>query len=180
MRPPRPPAEPLPSVPGTGCTSFADELAAIRADASVMNTEMGLRPYRVFSVRLHWSGGAPGRGDVTRTLVAEYLPRPKVAFRTRREFGAAGYVERGVVILSELPLGLTAAEVPDLFALTVPLTPADETFLEVVADGEEAAERRRFVAVEPPERRAWDWRLVVRQQGGQRAPDGSAGPGRTL
>ncbi len=179
---PLPPVD-LPQGPGGGCSTFADELAAIRADAATLNTEMGLRPYRVFSVRQHWSGGEVGRGDVTRTLVAEYLPRPKVAFRTRREYSAAGYVERGVVVLSEIRAALSPAEVVDLFARTVPLGPGDETFLEVVLDARhgEEAERRRFVPAEPPERRDWDWRLVVRQQAGQRAPDGSAaGAGRQL
>jgi hypothetical protein len=178
-----------PDVPVPHCRTLAEEMAEIRADVNGINTELGLRPYRVFSVRLHWSGGEPGRGTVTRTLQREYLPRPKVSFRTRREATPMGWIERGVVVLTEVNALLPPELVEDLFAADQPLQlPGEESFFEITLDGRYAAaaaggapERRRFVLVEPPERRDTDWRVTLRQQAAQRAPDGTpAGAGRVF
>lgn len=177
----------LPPVPPRrlGPCTLADEMADIRAEVNGINTELGLRPYRVFCVRLHWSGGAPGRGTVTRTLIREFLPRPKVSFRNRREFTPMGWVDRGTVVLTEVSARLSPEQVEDLFA-PEPLGPGEEAFFEIAMDDRygEAPARDRFVLTETPERREGDWRLVLRQQVGERAPDGTpAGvppPGRRL
>lgn len=165
----------LPDI-GPGCSSFADEMAKIRAEVNGIETELGSRPYRVYSVRLLWSGGQVGHGEIRRTLIREYLPRPKVDFRTRREFTPMGFVERGGVTLSEISAQLSPRQVTDLFADDHPLEPGEEAFIEIALDARygEEAERRRFVPDAPPERRPYDWRLTLKQQAGQRAPDGTS------
>lgn len=180
MKPIYPPTPPdFGTLPG--CSTLADEMAQLRAEVNGINTELGLRPYRVFSVRLHWTGGEPARGTVSRTQVREYLPRPKVSFRTRREFTAMGWIERGVVIVTEISAQLSPEQVADLFAGDGPLGASEEGFIEISMDNRYggAPERRRFVLAEPPERRDFDWRLTLRQQAAQRAPSGTpAGTGR--
>lgn len=153
--------------------SMADEIAEALADARSVHTELGLRPYRVLSVRQHWSGGEVGRGDVTQVLTREFTPRPKVEFRTRSELTAGGLVERSTVILSELDHRLTEDEVRDLF-YPVPLRPGDEAYIELFIDSRDgAAQRRRLVIAEPPERRAFDWRVVLREMKPARSRHGA-------
>lgn len=174
LRPPR-----LPEIVDPGPSSLAEEIAATVNEARAVHTELGLRPYRVFSVRVHWSGGERGRGDVTRVSEEEFLPRPKVTFRTRRELTQGGFVERGVVELAEIDPQLTADQVADLFQQQ-PLAKGDEGFIEIYMDARDGeTQRRRFVVAEPPERRAFEWRVVLRQQDGGRSRTGSVPyPGR--
>jgi hypothetical protein len=175
--PPVPPVPPVVVDPGP--CSLAEELAEVVNDVRSMETELGVRPYRVFSVRVHWSGGERGRGDVTEVLTREFLPRPKVSFRTRREFTSAGIVERGTVELASVNPQLTADEVADLFHQT-PLGKAEEAYIEIVMDGRDGpSQRRRFVAAEPPVRHAFEWRVSLRQQDGARDRAGRVSyPGR--
>jgi hypothetical protein len=161
-----------------GPSSLTERLTATVNRVRARNTTMGLRPYRVFVVRRHWTGGQVGRGDVCETECLELLPRPKVSFRTRREYSAAGYVERGLVILTEVNPALTEGEVLDLFGQK--LDTGDELFVEVTMDARDGqSARRRCTVIEPPTREAFSWRVVLRQQDGARASDGSTSyPGR--
>jgi hypothetical protein len=156
-----------------GPCSLAERLASTINRARQTNTNLGLRPYRVFSVRRHWSGGEVGRGDVCEVFCRELLPRPKVEFRTRREPTPSGYVERGVVTISEINPQLTEDEVIDLF--TCSSKRGDENFVEVVMDARDGqSTRRRLVIVEPPQRQSFAWRVTLRQQDTARARDGSS------
>lgn len=172
-----PPSDPFDPGPG----SLAEDLAEVVADARAIQTELGLRPYRVFAVRVHWSGGERGRGDVTQVSERELLPRPKVTFRNRRELTPGGFIDRATVELTEVDVRLTAAELGELFL--PPLDKGDEAFVEIRLDGRDGAEaqRRRFYVAEPPERRPFDWRVSLRQQDGARLPSGAVPyPGRRL
>ena len=156
-----------------GPCSLAERLARTVNHVRQKQADMGLRMYRVYSIRRHWSGGEVGRGDVTEVLTRELLPRPKVDFRTRRELTAAGYVERGVVVLSEVNPQLTEDEVVDLFS---PCTTdkGDECFFEVVMDARDGqAKRRRMIVVEPPQRTAFAWRVTLREQDSARDRSGA-------
>ena len=166
----------LPELPACdpGPCSLAERLSAIVNRARQNNAQLGLRPYRVFSIRRHWSGGEVGRGDVCEVFCRELLPRPKVEFRTRREPTPAGFVERGVVTISEINPQLTEDEVIDLFA-TCPAKPGDESFVEVVMDARDGqSRRRRLIIVEPPTRQSFAWRVTLREQDSARARDGSS------
>jgi len=174
------PPEPPPFDPGP--CSLAERLAATVNRVRGQMTELGLRPYRVFSIERHWTGGQVGRGDVSEVLAREFLPRPKVEFRTRREPGPAGWVERGVVVVSEINPQLTEDEVLDLVHVVRmgEAKPGDERFLEITMDARDgASERRRFVMVEPPVRQGFGWRVVLRQQDSGRSRAGASPyPGR--
>lgn len=157
-----------------GPCSLAERLAATINRARTHNAALGLRPYRVFSIRRHWSGGQVGRGDVSEVFCRELLPRPKVEFRTRREPTTSGFVERGVVTISEINPQLTEDEVVDLFS-SCARTPGDEQFVEVVMDARDGqSQRRRLVIVEPPVRESFSWRVTLRAQDSARARDGSS------
>ncbi len=160
-----------PQVIDPGPRSLAEQLAGIVNDARAINTELGLRPYRVLSVRVHWSGGERGRGDVTRVWEREFLPRPKVEPKVFRELRDAGIVERGGVLLTEVNPQLTEDEVMDLFHQR--LQPGDDGYLEVFMDERDGSTERRPYAVDSvPERRAdrFDWkvRLVQLSKGRER------------
>jgi hypothetical protein len=163
-----------PDVHDLGPCSLAERLAATINRVRAKNAELGLRPYRVYSVRRHWSGGEVGRGDLTVVSSRELLPRPKVEFRTRREPTTSGFIERGVVTISEINPQLTEDEVIDLFSTCTP-APGDEQFVEVVMDARDGqSQRRRLVIVDPPTRQAFAWRVTLRLQDTARARDGSS------
>lgn len=163
-----------PSVCDPGPLSLTERLARTVNSARQLNTTYGLRMYRVFAVRRHWSGGEIARGDVTETETRELLPRPKVDFRTRRELTPSGWIERGVVALSEINPQLTEDEVIDLFSPSVP-GPGDEAFIEIVMDSRDGqALRRRCIVVEPPRRKSFAWEVTLREQDSARTRSGDS------
>lgn len=154
----------LPPPVDPGPSSFAEAMAPAINAARQINTDLGLRPYRVVSVRLHWSGGERGRGDVTRVWEREFLPRPRVEPRIKRELRDGGVVERGIVVLTELNPELTEDEIMDLVHLR--LGPGDDGFIEVFIDARDGNTERRPYAIDGvPERRAdrFDWRVTLTQ-----------------
>jgi hypothetical protein len=147
-----------------GPTSLAEELGSEIDDARAISAELGLRPHCVEVVRVHWSGGEVGRGERTERR-AELVPRPKVEVRPRQELSPAGVVDRTTVVLSEVSTRYTEAELKDLTRQGA-LGPGDEWYFEISVDGRDPeATRTRYVLAEPPERRAFEWRLVLRGQG---------------
>jgi hypothetical protein len=156
----------LPAVPvvvDPGPCSLAEQLASTVNSARELNTTLGMRPYRVLSVRLRWNGNQAGRGDVTRVWEREFLPRPKVEPKVQRQLRDGGYVERGVVVLTELNPQLTEDEILDLFHRR-PLPPNEEGFIEVFVDARDGkTDRRPFVVEDMPVRRPeqFDWKVTL-------------------
>jgi len=135
----------------------ADELRQIAAD-------LGVRPYRIFSVRIRWSGSVVGAGVPSVVLEEEFLPTPRINLeRMRREAREpGGYVERGIVKMDRISARYTEDQIDALCVGR--LAPAnEERLIEVRLDsrqGEPA--RRRFAVAEAPFLRAESFEWIVR------------------
>lgn len=140
-----------------------------------LQTEVGLRPYRVFAVVIDWTGKEEGRGDPVVTEL-ELLPTPLVKFRgLRLELKTAGKTDRGYIDISEISPRFTEDQLQRSFHVK-PLTDAQEAFYEVRQDAREGAEplRRRFVIRGVPERDAenFQWTMRLSAQNQQRDRNG--------
>lgn len=86
-------------------------MARVVDESRQLVADMGMRPYRIFSVLEVWDGGEPGRGAMTREEV-EWTPTPKLDISSlNREFRAAGSVERGTVRLRGVSPRMTEDEI---------------------------------------------------------------------
>lgn len=158
-----------------GARTLVDDLGELADDMRQIGVDLGLRPYRVFSVRLRWSGDRVGLGEPAVVLEEEFLPTPKVSTSLRREAREpGGWVERGRTTLTEVSPRYTEAQIDALCPRTGPAN--EERFIEIRMDSrDENAPRRRFVVAEAPERRAerFDWRVVLVPQDDARTRAGA-------
>lgn len=168
--------------------SFVNELQETVDELRQIATDLGVRPYRVFSVLIEWDGGAVGRGVARCVKEVEILPTPKVneTSGVQGEIRSAGLVERGSVTLSQVSGSYTEDQVRSMFMLaplgpTAPgdgLKPGQETFIEVRVDARDGVtERRRFVVRGMPYRKAeaFEWRVSLMRQDMERARNGQPG-----
>lgn len=143
-------------------------------EARQLATELGLRPYRVFSVAVRWTGGATGRGDAVIDEERELLPTPRVEQMNplRAEATPVGRRQRGEVRLREVSPRYTEQEITGLCCSS----PGRDVFIEIRMDNREGpqAERRRFAVVATPYRdtERFEWVVVLTSQQGDRAPSG--------
>lgn len=145
--------------------SLGDELGEVVDDAFGIVAELGLRPYRVFSVIEQWSGGTRGRGDVSIVSEVEITPPPMLNYRPlRRDMGSAGTVERGEVTLERISPRYTEEEIASIFPTSVER--GQYAYIEARFDGRNGGEpqRRRFAIasvpyLEIPRRFQWVVRL---------------------
>lgn len=160
--------------PDDPSATFAEGMGAIVDDVRSLVSDMGLRPYRVFSVLVRWSGGEVGRGEPV-SFEREFVPTPKlIEPSVTSEPRSGGLVERGLATLTEISPRYTEDELRDLFGCDE--RPGVEIFVEVRVDARDGStERRRFAVSGMPFRDAdgfqWVARLI-RQDGGRRR-DGS-------
>ena len=169
-----------PALQGVDCGRPGGLVESLGGTADSMRqllTDAGLRPYRVFSVVVRWSGGAPGRGDVQVVSEQELLPRPLVVDMggVRGASTAAGKEERGGVMLRQVSPRYTEDDLRALFHQQ-PLPQGHEGFLEVRMDGRDGvAERRRFVVRDVPHRDAgkFEWRVKLAKQSADRTRAGA-------
>jgi hypothetical protein len=143
--------------------SLAEELGELVDDARQLNTDFGLRPYRVFSVLYEWSGGAVGKGRVQRVREQEFLPTPLVDLRPVRSTPRnAGKVEEGQVTLREVSPRYTEDQIAGLL-FQDGLGVGQEGFVEVQYDRRGGlAKRRRFGVHGVPWHDAEKFEWVVR------------------
>lgn len=127
-----------------------------------LNTDFGLRPYRVFSVVVAWDGGAVGRGTPRVVSELEFLPTPLVNLKPlRKEMRAAGKIEQGSAFLSELSPRYTEDDI-DLLFRRGRLEPGQEAYVEVREDARDGStKRRRFQVRGVPFREAESFQWVV-------------------
>jgi len=133
---------------------LVDELRQIQ-------TDLGMRPYRVWSVLVEWSGGEVGRGDPRVVGEQELLPTPLVDTRpVRFELRSGGRIDRGVITLREISPRYTEDQILAMFHVK----PGFQAFIEVKHDARdgERTERRRFAVVGQPWRDAENFQWVVR------------------
>jgi hypothetical protein len=129
-----------------------------------LQTNVGMRPYRVFAVVVRWSGGEVGRGDPVVETEVELLPTPMVRLRgIRFENRPGGKTDRGYLEVSEISPRYTEAELLSSFHVK-PLTEAHEAFYEVVRDNRDGAPsvRRRFVLRGMPDHDAENFMWVLK------------------
>jgi hypothetical protein len=154
--------------------SLAEDLAGIVDEARQMVTDFGMRPYRVFSVVVRWSGGARHRGTPEVVSTEEFLPTPSIDGRLSRELREAGAVERGVVRLTGLSSRYTEDDIDRLCRRIG--RDGDEHYIEVVMDERDGvSERRRYVVSAVPFRRpeSFDWEAQLTRQDEGRTRQGT-------
>lgn len=141
-----------------------------------LNTDFGLRPYRVFSVVVEWSGGAIGRGDPRVASELEFLPTPVVNLKPMRTtMRSAGKIEEGNAYLSELSPRYTEDDIQLLFPKK-PLKEAQEAFVEVREDARDGStKRRRFQVRGVPFREAdnFQWAATLSNEQEERQRSGA-------
>jgi hypothetical protein len=159
--------------------SLAADLGDVVDEARQTLTDLGMRPYRVFSVVERWSSGVVGRGTAKVISEVELVPPPFVDFNPlKRKYGGAGSVERGEILLRKVSPRYTEDE---LFALMRPVTTAGEAaYIEIRADGRfegaggEGPKRRRFVVKGVPwlDQAKFEWVVRLFQQDNPRTRRG--------
>ena len=142
-----------------------EELGETADELRQLYTDLGLRPYRVFSVLVQWSGGKIGKGVADVVRETEFLPTPLVDLApVWTEMKSAGKVEDGVATLREISPRLTEDQVRGLFFQDA-LKPGQEGFIEVVEDARDGqSPRRRFGVRGAPYRRAGKFEWACRLQ----------------
>lgn len=145
-----------------GC-SLVEELGAEVDGIRQLYTDFGLRPYRVFSTVVGWTGGERHRGRAQVVSETEFLPTPLVREidTQNRDLRSGGHVERGTVRLEQISARYTEDEVYKLFGRS--LGPGEECYIEVRHDRRDGStERRRYIVSGIPERKADRFEWVVR------------------
>jgi hypothetical protein len=143
--------------------SVAEDMGEVVDELRQLHTDLGMRPYRVFSVVLRWSGGEPGRGTAEVVSEREFLPTPLADLRPlTRVVTSGGVVERGGSRLSELSPRYTEDDIKALFFVQ-PLPKGHQGFIEITVDARDGqSPRRRFTVKSPPIRDASGWEWTVR------------------
>lgn len=159
--------------------SLVECMADVVDDARQLNTDIGVRPYRVFSVVIRWSGGQVGRGEPTVIQEREFLPTPKVSWTPDRLYSenmSGGILERGDVTLTEVSPRLTEDDIRQMVTFEN-LSTDCEAFVEIAMDRRDGpnVKRRRFSVKGVPFRRGdkFDWLVRLTSQDSDRNRDRS-------
>ncbi len=156
--------------------TLTEQMGPVVDEIRQLYTDFGQRPYRVFSVRYRWTGGADGLGRPELVEEVEFLPTPRVDGDTlRTEMKAAGEDEAGYVTLSEISPRYTEDEVRSMtFCGTMP--DGNLAFIEVRMDARDgsAPVRRRLTVADVPWRDAenFQWSASAYIQEEARGRDG--------
>jgi len=156
--------------------SLVESLGGLVDDLRQMQTDFGMRPYRLFSVVVKWTGGSSGRGDAVVVSERELLPTPKL-LGTEALQGVAspgGYLNRGSVRLVQVSPRYTEDDVRALFHVQ-PLPTDCDGFIEMRIDARDGVtDRRRFIVSSPPFRNAerFEWVVPINSQQGDRTRSG--------
>lgn len=158
-RPLPPDGCPLPDFSAGG---LVEDLGAVADDIRQIASDLGARPYRLFSVIQQWSGGQVGRGEASIVQRRELIPRPRVNVNpARTEFTEGGRQTRGYVRVSELSPRLTQDDIFGIFAVQ-PLTEGLEAYVEMAMDSRDGrSERYRLTAADVPYRDAENFQWTV-------------------
>lgn len=159
--------------------SLVESLGAVADDLRQLYTDVGLRPYRMFSIIYRWSGGEIGRGEPTVISQEEFLPTPNISLLgVRGSPREAGIVERGDVRVTQISPRYTEDQIRTLFHC-LPLPLGCEGFVEITVDSRDGASpRRRFAVVGVPTREAdrFHWVASLVRQDASRLRDGEPNP----
>lgn len=164
--------------PGLG--NLAGSLVATVDEARQLESDFGLRPYRVFATTIRWTGGEIGRGVEQITSSLEFTPTPKIKNLdgVRGVVKPGGLVERGQTMLEQI----SARYTEDQIKQALPARTRDtEAFIEVVnAHDGNRPERRRFTVAGVPvyDAGGYQWRVTLLRQDSDRERNGSPNGGR--
>ena len=90
--------------------TLVDELIGVVDEVrGTVHGALGTRPYRVYLLRRSWDGGRPGVGNFT-DVETEILPPPMVRPAIDKQLRPAGPEEEGNVVLTDISLTFTEAE----------------------------------------------------------------------
>jgi hypothetical protein len=110
-------------------TSLVDSLVTMVDDLRyTLNSDMGVRQFRVWTIRRKWSGQYVGEGALAVTQVTEIIPPPRVVLTDTHNLTEGGLQETGTAELHEVSL---AASEADLLGFPVA---ANEEFFYVLRD----------------------------------------------
>lgn len=179
--PPRPRRNPRPIPPDQNpdLGGYLDPLSTLTSELGYVvddirqdiEVDLGLRPYRVFSIVTYWTGGQIGYGDPEEVSRVELVPRPRVTFETKLDaikyqMLSGGKQDTGLVVVDRVSPNFTEDDINAIFHLQ-PLPEAHEGYLEIGMDERDGqAIKRRYVLSSPPWRdvRNFQWRLILRVQ----------------
>ena len=172
----QPNTDPKVCASGSPLTTLTEELGAVADDMRQLNTDFGIRPYRMFSVVYQWTGGEVGRGEPQLIFEEEFLPTPKLTLVGLVDRGyirasveevaeAGGSVERGTISVIEISPRYTEDQINWLFRQGGDLDPGQIAFIEIAMDQRDGlAPRRRFTVSSVPQRNAdkfyWSVELI--------------------
>lgn len=145
--------------------SLVEGLGGVVDQMRQLYTAFGLRPYRVFSVVVRWTGGRIGYGEAVRESVEEIRPTPKVDLSgLDADMKSAGRTEAGTVRITQISPRYTEDDIRGLFFLQ-PLPPGRQGFWEVRIDSRDGQPLvRRIKVYGVPWRRAerfgWECRFI--------------------
>ncbi len=133
-----------------------------------LQTDLGMRPYRVWVVTVAWSGGEIGRGEARVLQEHELLPTPLVDLRpVFVSIKSGGRVDSGTFTLREISPRYTEDQIWGMFRAE----PGCQVFVEVQHDTRDGlAERRRYTVASVPWRDTKDPQWIARlssEQGGR-------------
>ncbi len=110
-----------------------------------LHPAFGVRQFRVYTVRRTWSGGITGDGSYS-DVETELTPQPLVKpYRTEYRLDRCGIDEAGLVVLREISLTYTEAEL-----VGGPIAAGEEWLIKLIdAHGQSIADRY-WVVARPP------------------------------
>jgi hypothetical protein len=135
-------------------------------DLRQLNTDFGLRPYRMFSIVVRWTGGEVGVGEPKVVSEVEFLPTPNIGMEgVRQKMGETGKGERGEIRVTEISPRYTEDDINALFHLQ-PIPDGGDAFIEIRMDERDGSTiRRRFTPLVPTRRPGkFDWAVTLKRQ----------------
>lgn len=168
--------------PSTLRNSLAQSLIPIVDRVRDLNTQLGVRQYRVRIVRTRWAGGRRGVGVESVIFEIDILPTPKVVdLNTLQEMVTpVGVSEIGLVQLQEVSGRYTEDFLVGVDSSGSPVPDTDDVYYEIEwirADGKQT-DRHRFALAVVPYYAATkvQWTLTLDAQLEKRRRDGRPRP----
>jgi hypothetical protein len=155
--------------------TLAADLGSVVDEARQLRVDIGMVPYRVFSVVVAWSGGKRGVGTQRLVRETEFLPTPEVRLEGQsRELRPGGARERGRPQLRRISTRYSEDEVRAL--LHRDLLDGEEGHIEVRMDErlDDKPRRRRFTVAGAPflDQAKFEWTVKIAEQDDPRQRNG--------
>lgn len=175
-----------PLTPREAKNSFAQRFAKTADNLRQLNTNFGMRPYRVFLVWLKWTGSERGEGEEVPVAECELLPTPLVATMDMVALDprSAGILPVGSLRISEVSMDrytrdfLRGIDIPGVGHFDH-IPPLYTFFYEVREDGRGdcPAWRMKYRLSTEPHRQAdqLQWQFALERISEDRERDGKSG-----